>query len=199
MKLWLALFAVLPLVAVSAGSSAAAGSTAPPRNGLIAVGAAKGLHIVDPRTGRGALLPGGAQMSNPAWSPDGELLAVTQWDEARPGVYTVKPDGSELTLVLDRGMYRSWSPDGKSLAAVRDDPFGDEGTSALVIVKADGTDQRELAVEGTRHRPARVVAGREERSHSWTGPGTSGRDAGRQNRLDLPRPRSRELAWSPDS
>jgi len=149
MKLWLALFAVLPLLAVSSGSSATAGTASPPRNGLIAVGGENGLHIVDPRTGAAALLPGSEEMTDPAWSPDGELLAVSRWDEENPGVYTVKPDGSDLKLVLQGAVYPSWSPDGKWLAAVRADYLGEEPTSTLVIVKADGSEERELAVDGT--------------------------------------------------
>ena len=38
----------------------------------------------------------------PAWSPDGELLAFVMADEeGEPvGVYTVRPDGADLILVL---------------------------------------------------------------------------------------------------
>ncbi len=145
-KLWLALFAVLPLVAVSSGSSANAGAASPPRNGLIAVVGENGLRIVDPQPGTAVLLPGGEKMSDPAWSPDGELLAVTRLNEESAAIYTVKPDGSNLELVYQGALDPSWSPDGKWLAVVPS-AYLDE-TATLVLVKADGTEKREIRVKG---------------------------------------------------
>ena len=144
-KRWLALLAILPVLAFPAGTTATASD--PPRNGLIAVGGENGLHIVDPRTGEATLLPGSDEMSSPAWSPDGELLAVSRWDEENSGVYIVRPDGSDLKLVLKGGMYPSWSPDGKWLVAARSASW-DEDTNKLAIVKADGSEVRELAGSG---------------------------------------------------
>lgn len=146
MKLRLLLLAVLPLVAASSGSLATAGTAPTPRNGLIAVGAEKGLHVVDPQTGSAALLPGSDEMSEPAWSPDGTLLAVTAWDDDTLGVYTLKPDGSERRLVLQNALSPSWSPDGKSLVAAG----AGEAPNSIVIVKADGTEVRELAGSANR-------------------------------------------------
>jgi len=141
MKLWLALFAVLPLLAVGSGSTATASAASPPGNGLVAVGGEKGLYIVDPQTRSAALLPGSDELSEPAWSPDGRLLAVTGWENDTFDVHTLKPDGSERRTVLENALSPSWSPDGKWLVVAR----AGEAANSLAIVKADGTEVRELA------------------------------------------------------
>jgi hypothetical protein len=73
MRVWLALLATLPLLAV--GSGATAGTSDPPRNGLIAAGGADGIYLVDPQGAKATKVPGTVDMGAPAWSPDGSLLA----------------------------------------------------------------------------------------------------------------------------
>lgn len=89
-------------------------------------------------------------MEDPDWSPDGHLLAVTRWDDEGSGIYTVEPDGSDPKLVLESAVYPAWSPDGARLVAVLGDS-PEKPPGALVIVKADGSDAREIPVGGTTY------------------------------------------------
>ena len=71
---------------------------------------------------------------SPAWSPDGSSIAFARFSECATedyGIYTVRPDGSDLRVVAAFGgehkwsYYQSgpvWSPDGKALAFVVDQP-----------------------------------------------------------------------------
>jgi Tol biopolymer transport system component len=140
-KVWLALLGTLPLLAV--GSGATASGPGAPQNGLIAVRGGEGITIVDPRAETAVLVPKSEDLSEPAWSPDGTLLAVTSWADEGEDVYTMKPDGSERTLVLRNAYSPSWSPDGSRFVVVRDDETG----SSLAIVDADGTDA--IPLKGT--------------------------------------------------
>jgi len=141
-KAWLALLATLPLLAV--GSGATASSSAPPRNGLIAIRGGEGITIVDPRTGADTLLSKTEDFDQPSWSPDATLLAATSWaDESSAGLYTMKPDGTDRRLVLRNASSASWSPDGKQLVVVRETGVA----TGLAVVNADGTGSHSL--EGT--------------------------------------------------
>jgi Tol biopolymer transport system component len=141
----LALFAALLLLSV--GSGATASSTTPPRNGLIALSGLEGVYVVDPSTGTTKLVPKSAEMSDPAWSPDGTLLAVTSNMEDSFAVHTMKPDGSERKLVLENAHSPSWSPDGKQLVVVKESADTDADGNALAIVNADGSEARTLGVD----------------------------------------------------
>jgi Tol biopolymer transport system component len=125
---------------LSVGPGATASTSTPPQNGLIAVNGPDGIYVIDSRTGTKSLVPKSAEMSDPAWSPDGTLLAVSVYARGSSDVYTMKQDGSERTLVLKGAHSPSWSPDGKQLVVVR------EGTYAetLAIVDSDGSDVRTL-------------------------------------------------------
>ena len=73
------------------------------------------------------------------WSPDGEWLAF----ETDDGIYLVRPDGSGLRPVVEKGGVNpayagQWSPDGARIAYLRG--------GALSIVNVDGGDER--IVEG---------------------------------------------------
>jgi Tol biopolymer transport system component len=160
----LALIAALLLLSV--GPGATAGTSTPPRNGVIAVQGSEGISIVDPRTETASLVPKSLDLADPAWSPDGTLLAVTLFESDRLDVYTMKPDGSERTLVLRNAFSPSWSPDGKQLVVTRDScgegsscTADDEHATSLAIVNADGTDARWLGLDGTEK--ALSVAGPE--------------------------------------
>ena len=80
------------------------------------------IHIMDERGGRDRVLVrfDGADASVPEWSLDGTRLLFTQYPNPNgpPGaIYTIKPDGSELTRVpFDPGPYGppAWEPDGRS-------------------------------------------------------------------------------------
>src|SRR5205823_6252471 len=57
------------------------------------------------------------------WSPDGERLAFSLRRD-QGGIYTIRADGTGLTLVASQGadffqMPPQWSPDGSRIAFVR--------------------------------------------------------------------------------
>jgi Tol biopolymer transport system component len=143
MRIVLALSAALLLLSV--GSGATASTSTPPQNGLIAVNGWEGIYIADPQAGTTRLVPKTVEMSDPAWSPDGTMLAVSAPYGETTGVYTMKPDGSDRKLVLENAYSPSWSPDGKQLVVVRGGVVdGDEDGTALAIVDAEGSGARTL-------------------------------------------------------
>ena len=82
-------------------------------------------------------------MTQPAWSPDGSVLAVEHADAGGTSVYTIRPDGSHPQLVLRNASSPSWSADGKRLFVVRN---GDD-SAVLMTVQLDGGDAREVDLE----------------------------------------------------
>ena len=79
-------------------------------------------------------------LSPPAWSPDGQHLAFAMDDGdagEREGVYTVRPDGSELKKVLDGGAFQvSWSPEGSEILVMT--------SEGGYIIRADGSGLRRV-------------------------------------------------------
>jgi Tol biopolymer transport system component len=75
--------------------------------------------------------------TNPAWSPDGTMIAFArQSDTSDPAIYVVKSDATGLTKVGDGSNFvygPQWSPDGRRLAFIRD--------GRVVSVASDGTDE----------------------------------------------------------
>jgi Tol biopolymer transport system component len=143
-KRWLTVLVALPLLVVGS-VGATTDPTAAPRNGLVALQGQGGLHIVDPATGSARLVPQTMETSDAAWSPDGKLLAVTDWNADVFRVYTMRPDGSERQLVLENASSPSWSPDGTKLVVVREDYTRDDPSMTLAVVNSDGSEARELA------------------------------------------------------
>jgi Tol biopolymer transport system component len=149
-RLWLVFLGLLSILLVGSGPGAGASTPAlPPQNGLIAISGVDGVQIVDPATGAVTSVPDTVDLGEPAWSPDASVLAVTEWSEDGPSVYTMKPDGSERRLLLDNGSSPSWSPDGERMVMVRDACFAgctsDDEASELMTVDAEGNDVLELA------------------------------------------------------
>ena len=103
---------------------------------------------------------GNPEPTLPSWSPDGTHLAFIGADEEgrSSGIYTVRPDGTDLIHVLEppreRDLYYRdihqvlWSPDGLEIMAVSE--------KELLFFKPDGTGLRtvDLALD-----PTSVVAG----------------------------------------
>jgi Tol biopolymer transport system component len=147
-RAWLALLVTLPMLVV--GSGAVAGTSTVVHNGLIAIQGPDGIYVVEPGSDAARLLPKSTGMSEPAWSPDGSLLAVELWDDVDSSVYTMKPDGSDRQVVLHNASAPSWSPDGKRLVVVRNTclaPYlcaDDNDGSILVTVDLDGSNPEPL-------------------------------------------------------
>ena len=86
------------------------------------------------------------------WSPDGERLAFSCRCPAGTGVYTIRADGSRLTLVspdeVESMPKPQWSPDGSQIALVHEDlgsyTVGKPTTGTLVVVGAEGGEERQL-------------------------------------------------------
>lgn len=86
----------------------------------------------------------------PDWSPDGERVTYA-WrglhgDQTEPhwGIYSSKPDGSDVQMMTSTGWRGQWSPDGQKLAfhlVKQDAPI------RLAVMNRDGTSETVLATE----------------------------------------------------
>ena len=81
------------------------------------------------------------------WSPDGEkILFVSERNQPAGAIYTIRPDGSRLTVVFeDRNggfpIDPIWSPDGSQIMFMLD-PISDRfkhPANALYVIQADGS------------------------------------------------------------
>jgi dipeptidyl aminopeptidase/acylaminoacyl peptidase len=108
------------------------------------------IRLVDVATGETTALSGGPGVrdAEPAWSPDGSLLAFTAQRGEWWQLHVVDP-GTGDALVAAAGAADlaspAWSPDGSRLAAISSAGFRDD----LVIVDAANGDVTELARGGT--------------------------------------------------
>jgi len=89
---------------------------------------------------------GGGPTFDPAWSPDGQMIAFVGLTAGLgEPIYVVKADGSGLRNLTQKpvGAYAdpAWSPDGRKIAFVshRDGSYG------VYVMNADGSGQRRLA------------------------------------------------------
>jgi Tol biopolymer transport system component len=83
------------------------------------------------------------QDSYPALSPDGQTLLFQSTRNGRWALYTSKPDGSEVTLLLDSGddpVTPSWSPDGAMIAFAATV----DGQSEIFVMKRDAKGRQRL-------------------------------------------------------
>jgi len=56
---------------------------------------------------------------NPAWSPDGMLIAFDTRRSGHRQVFTMKPDGSQQELLIDYAQHPCWSADGRFIVFER--------------------------------------------------------------------------------
>jgi hypothetical protein len=140
--------------------------------------------------------------SEPAWSPNGKLIAFTSDRRTSKGstnidLYTMRTDGSGIKLLFEcSGWCRhpEWSPDGKNIVFQMDDD--------LYVINADGSKPRKLT-NGARNEYA-----------AWSPDGqwiAFTRSAGDNSYIYLVKPDGsglraltsessgpRQLTWSPD-
>jgi TolB protein len=83
--------------------------------------------------------------SDPAWSPDGQMIAFARGNFGREEpIYVVRADGSGLQNLTPKPVGAqadpAWSPDGRKIAFVNDR----NGNSEIYVMNANGTGQRNL-------------------------------------------------------
>lgn len=77
----------------------------------------------------------------PDWSPDGSRLVFISKRDDDPNVYTIDPDGSNLSQVTESGIDLSpvWSPDGSRIAYA-ESPDNLDNNFEVLTIKPDGSD-----------------------------------------------------------
>jgi Tol biopolymer transport system component len=99
------------------------------------------------------------------WSPDGSRIVFTSPDTQHQGIYTVRPDGTDLRRLTTDGISNgaTWTPDGRILFVRGSVGAGNVGSPAFWTMDADGTNAAQLmpgAVTGaTSGDPAWQPAG----------------------------------------
>ncbi len=79
----------------------------------------------------------------PHWSPDGSKILFFSMRDGDWDIYTIRPDGSELTNLTQtetNETWPSWSPDGRKIAFCSDRL----GNYDIYVMKADGADPQKL-------------------------------------------------------
>jgi Tol biopolymer transport system component len=142
--------------------------------------AADGTIVVMDADGRGRLeltrhreTPDVVFDSDPAWSPDGSLIAFsratfTPEGQVHIGIYTIDPTGAGERLLIEDAGEPAWSPDGSAIAytSVRD-RFGEtcfhecSTSGEIYVAQRDGTNPRRLTTSRADDRsPAWAPNGR---------------------------------------
>jgi Tol biopolymer transport system component len=71
------------------------------------------------------------RVESPVWSPDGDRIGFTIFEDQGPTPYVLDPDQLDLVRLLDGpGVVLSWTPDGQRILMSADDSF--------VTVRPDG-------------------------------------------------------------
>jgi Tol biopolymer transport system component len=92
----------------------------------------------------------------PEWSPDGKEIVVTLFEPTSTSLAIVDENGT-LVRNLGPGSEAHWSPDGKQLLFLRPMPLSRVG-SAIWIMRADGSDAREILQDSSRSVQASWLA-----------------------------------------
>ena len=81
----------------------------------------------------------------PAWSPDGRMIAFASNPDGNSDIFVMDADGSNirrLTHTPDGEQFPSWSPDGEQIVFALNPSTGDAG---IYVMNADGSNVRRLA------------------------------------------------------
>lgn len=82
--------------------------------------------------------------SSPAWSPDGlKIVFNSDMDGKNRSIYTMNPDGSNVTKIINNGWGPSYSPDGLKITFTQY-VEGERGPKIISIMNSNGTDARQL-------------------------------------------------------
>ena len=143
---------LLPLTLPAGTAQAARGA----ENGLISFGrfdpavGVTSLWVADPDGGRQLQLADEASFSD--WSPDGSRLAFDFPGGDDVHIATISPDGSDREQLTDQpGIQESpkWSPDGQWITYGSFDPDQhDEFSTSIWVMRADGSDARQVTTDG---------------------------------------------------
>jgi TolB protein len=119
----------------------------------------------------------------PGWSPKGDVIAFSSWRNGDYDIYTIRPDGTglkQLTTTKGNDAHSSWSPDGEFLMfsssrfGFKDEaplydgqpqPYGE-----IFVMKADGSDQRQLTDNQWEDGPGAWEPGQKNQSSNERAP-----------------------------
>lgn len=118
------------------------------------------------------LTPGSLTGFEPAWSPDGNLIAFATKREGGLNIWTMEPDGSNAvrlsdvqdpqTVVSEQAFEPAWSADGSRLAFIGPG----EPCCGIWVIDADGSSAMKL-IEGYPERPTWSPDGTRIAYHEW--------------------------------
>jgi dipeptidyl aminopeptidase/acylaminoacyl peptidase len=98
------------------------------------------------------MLPTGAvkEPGQPSWSPDGTRIAFSGFRRDASGIYTVRVDGSDLTVLNEEPDPAgpgspAWSPDGTKIAFLVNPSTSDGFASQVWVMSSDGSDESLIA------------------------------------------------------
>jgi dipeptidyl aminopeptidase/acylaminoacyl peptidase len=78
------------------------------------------------------------------WSPDGTQLVVGVADGAEPGIFTMRPDGSDVVKISDLHAWRlGWSPTASVIVAEAREH--DSKVEGIYVMGADGSNEHRLS------------------------------------------------------